>query len=69
MIPIKIWDIYVGSGRFLVRAYTEDEAIKLAREASKPYWSSKTNIEDLPAGIQTDLSLDGPPEVLDIDYS
>jgi len=66
---MKIWHVFVGSGRFLVRARTEEEAIRLASKEAKQYYPTNHNMDEEATGIQTDLSLIGESEVLDIDFS
>lgn len=64
----QLWKVYVGGGRFIVRAPDEEAAIALAREAAVEYNPSRADVEKQPAGADL-LPPSGPPAVLDVDYS
>lgn len=65
---MKLWQAWVGGGRFLVRANDEREAIALARVAAEDYNPSVEVVQELDAGAEL-LDHEGDPEVLNIDYS
>lgn len=65
---MKLWQAWVGSGRFIVRANDEDEAIALARKRAEEYCYPPKKAHTLHAGVDL-LDASGEPEVLDVDYS
>ncbi len=62
------WHAWVGSGRFIIRAKTEQEAIVLAREEAVQYPPTREEAMAEDAGADL-LDPVGDSEVLDTDYS
>jgi hypothetical protein len=65
---MKLWHAWVGNGRFIVRAESQEQAIELARGEAKKYSSRDEDALTDSAGAEH-LSPDGPAAVLDVDYS
>lgn len=65
---MRLWHAWVGAGRFIVRAETEQGAITLAREEAVGYWPSRAEAMAQDAGADL-LDPEGEAKVLDVDYS
>lgn len=65
---MRLWHAWVGGGRFIVRAKTEQEAITLAREEAVEYNPTREEAMAHDAGADL-LDPVGEAKVLDTDYS
>lgn len=65
---MRLYHVYVGPGRFIVRAEDETHAISLARREAENYFAATKEAHEADAGARP-LPTEGPAEVLDTDFS